>query len=396
MGFSHQLDVEVEEHDSVAGALGPRAGERVDGWSGYHVDSSMITAADGFELRRPFDARSWNLLRRGASITIRIDGTAIMRGFIDRRVKNSKAGTMTISGRDRVGRLVDESAPRINYSAMKILPALQELVSPWFDKVTLSDVRNRTLRVGKGKRLARSQAPAEPTIQIAIRVPRRGVVHPGQTRWQIMHEIASRGSALVYSSADGTEIFFGKPNYAQQPLYLFRRAAPHSPNSSTVDDMTITEDDGDRYSLIVCGGVGGQSDTNYGKNVIDNRGVAFDNPANRRDGVGRDFLYPKRMYMPERDFESYGDASQVAHNEMARRDYKRHLISVEAPLHGQRYGSDEYTLFAPTTIAHVIDEEQQPILDGEYLIVSCAYSGQHDQGETTTMHLVPSGTEILL
>ncbi len=380
MGATHDVDVVVE-------------GITVGGWSGYHIDSSMITPADGFEFRRPFDPRWWNLLRRDARIKVRIDGTQILDGFIEKRVRNTKAGTMSIAGRDRVGRLVDESAPAIDYSGMTILAAMKLLVSPWFDGVTLSDARNRTLRRGKGKRIA---GAAEPVVQIAIRVPRRGVVHPGQTRWQIIHEIASRESLIAYSAADGKEIFIGKPNYNQAPQYRFVHALPGSGNQSTVRDMTITEDDGDRFSLIVCAGVGGQTDTNYGKHVSDNRGVAFDNFANRIDGTGRDFIHPKRMFMPERDFETYGDAQRVAENEKTRRDYKRHVISIEAPFHGQHLGTTEATLFAPNTVARVVDEEQDPILDDDYLIVSCSYSSEHDQGEHTTMHLVPNGTEIIL
>lgn len=380
MGASHVIDVIVE-------------GARIPDWSGYHIESSMITAADQFELRRPFDPMSWHLLRRDAHITVRIDGTAVLDGFIDKRVKASAAGTMTISGRDRVGRLVDESAPAIDYSGMTLLAALQRLVSPWFERVTLSDARNRTLRKGKGKRLTGDKEPVE---TIAIRVPRRGVVHPGQSRWAIIHEIAARASLLAYSSADGKEIFFGKPNYAQDPQYVFRHIRLGSLAENTVRDLTITEDDGDRFSLIVCGGVGGQTDTNYGTNVTDHRGVSFDNVLNRRDGTGRDFIHPKRLYMPERDYESYGDAQRVADNERARRDYKRHIVSIEADNHGQGAGTADAVLFAPNTIARVIDEDQDPVLDDLYLIVSCSYSSEREQGEYTTMHLVPTGTEIIL
>jgi prophage tail gpP-like protein len=368
-------------------------GAQVEGWTGYHVDSSIITPADSFEMRRAFDAQAWNLLRRDSDIRIEIDGVPILRGFIDKRVRSAKAGTMVISGRDRSGRLVDESAPRIDYSGMTIESAIKELASPWFSRVTLSDARNRTLRRGRGKRVA---GGAEPFVTINIRVPRRGQVHPGEKRWQVMHEIAARANLMVWSSADGNEIFVGKPNQTQAPQYLFVHAATGSKTKATVKDLVITEDDGDRFSLIMCAGVGGQSSTNYGTNVIDNRGVVFDNPFNRIDGTGRDFIHPKRLFLPERDFESYGDAQRVAANDQARRDYKRHVVSVNAGFHGQFLNPDATTLFAPNTVARVIDEEQSPILDDNYLVVSCSYSSDRDQGETTTLHMVPIGTEIIL
>lgn len=381
MGNSHEIRIVTN-------------GAVIGGWTGYHVDSSMITPSDQFELRRPFDAQAWNLLRRDSDVQIEIDGAPIVRGFVEGRQKSSKAGTMRIWGRDRAGRLVDESAPSIDYSGMTILQAFKTLADPWFGTISLSDARNRRIRVGKGKRVA---SGAEPTFTINVRVPRRGAVHPGEKRSQIMHEIAARAQILWWSSADGKEIIVGKPNHNQQPQYEFVHAKTGSTKKGNVKDLTITEDDGDRYSVIMCGGVGGATPHDYGSNVTDRRGVVYDSPFNKIDGTGRDFIHPKRLFLPERDFESYGDASRVAANEQARRDYKRHLISVEAPLHGQFLeNGGPPTLFAPNTVARVIDEEQDPQLDDTYLIVSCAYSSNRDQGETTTMHLVPTGTEIIL
>ena len=381
MGLSHVTRVVVN-------------GAVIDGWTGYHVESSLLTPTDPFSLRRPFDAQAWNLLRRDSDVTIEIDGTAILRGFIDKRYKDSKAGTMEISGRDRAGRLVDESAPRINYTGMTILAALNELVSPWFSQVALSGARDRLLRRGRGKRLS---GGAEPVVDIKLRVPRRGVVHPGMSRWQVIQEIARRSGALAYSSADGREIILGRPNQTQPAQYLFVNAAPgrRVPGTEYVKNLILEEDDGDRYSLLMCAGVGGQSDTNYGTNVIDNRGVVFDNFANRIDGTGRDFIHPKRLFLPEKDFDSYGDAQLVAAQEQVRRDMKRHVVTVEAPLHGQFLDPGRPTLFAPGCVARVIDQDQDPVLDDNYLILSCAYSSNRDQGETTTMHMVPVGTEIL-
>lgn len=383
MGLSHKITVTVNQ-------------VTIDGWTGYHVESSLLTPSDPFSLRRPFNAEAWNLLRRDSDVTIRIDGTPILRGFIDRRAKHSKAGTMEISGRDRAGRLVDESAPGIDYSGMTTIAALKQLIAPWFDQVELDGARDRVLRRGKGKRLA---GGADPVVDITIRVPRRGVVHPGMTRWQVIHEIASRSSCIAYASADGRSIVFGKPNQTQAAQYLFVNAAEGTRRAATqyVTDMEIVEDDGDRFSLLMCAGVGGQSSTNYGRNVIDGRGVAFDNFANRRDGTGRDFIHPKRLFLPEKDFETYGDAQRVANNEQARRDMKRHAVTITAPLHGQfLFPGSPPTLFAPGCMGHVIDEDQAPHMEDDYLILSCAYSSERDQGETTTMHMVPRGTEILL
>jgi prophage tail gpP-like protein len=366
-------------------------GQQVSGWQSGNIESSMITPADSFVMRMPFSLTAWNTLRRDAAIAIKADGVTLLSGFIDKRIKKGRAGVIEISGRDRVGRLVDESAPAIDYSGLTILEAVKRLCSPWFGEITLSDAKNRRLRRGKGRRVASGN---EPVITINVRVPRRGRVHPGETRWHLIHEIASRAGLIAYSSSDGKEFFIGKPNQQQAPQYLFALGKPGSRTKTTVRDMTITEDDGDRFSLIMVAGVGGQSDTNYGKNITDHRGAVFDNPFNRRDGTGRDFIHPKRMFMPERAFDSFADAQRVAEIEQHRRDYKRHVVSIEMPMFGQFLGTSEATLFAPDTVARVIDEELE--IDDKYIVVSCSYSFDRDNADTTTMHCVPVGTEIVL
>lgn len=366
-------------------------GQQFGGFISGNIESSMITAADKFVLRLPSSELAWRSLRRDARITIKADGTTLLDGFIERREFDGKAGVITISGRDRVGRLVDESAPAINYTGMTILDAVRRLASPWFDEVTLSDARNRRLRRGKGRRAASGN---EPVVTINVRVPRRGNVHPGETRWHLIHEIVSRAGLICYSSSDGLELFIGKPNRNQDVQYLFALGVAGGQIETTVRDLKIIEDDGDRFSLYLVAGVGGQTDTNYGRNVTDNRGVAFDNPFNRIDGTGRDFIHPKRMFLPERAFDSYGDAEQVAKNEKDRRDYHRHGVSIEMAGFGQYLGTSQATLFAPDTVARVVVEELR--IDEPYLVASASYSFERPGADTTTMHAVPIATEIIL
>jgi prophage tail gpP-like protein len=366
-------------------------GQQVSGWQSGTIESSLITPADSFTLRMPFSLSAWLTMRIDARITIKADGVTLLDGFIDKRIRKGRSGVLEVSGRDRVGRLVDESAPAVNYTGMTIVEAIKRLMSPWFSEISLSNAKNRRVRRGKGRRVASGN---EPVITINVRVPRRGNVHPGETRWHLIHEIASRAGLIVYSSSDGKELIVGKPNRTQTPQYMFSLAKPGSPMRTTVRDLTITEDSGDRFSMYLCAGVGGQGDTNYGKNITDNRGVAFDNVFNRRDGTGRDFLRPKRMFLPERAFDSYGDAANVARLEQNRRDMKRHAISIEAVGFGQDIGGNEPTLFAPDTVARVVDEEVG--IDELYLVVSCSYSFARDTADTTTLHLLPVATEIVL
>lgn len=367
-------------------------GQEVKDWQSGSIESSLITPADAFVLRIPASLRTWNTLRRDSRISILIDGTIQLDGFIDKRRRTAPGGVIEISGRDRVGRLADESAPAIDYSGLLILEAARRLCSPWFapQDIVIANDKNRRLRRGKGRRVAGGK---EPVVTINIRVPRRGAVHPGETRWQVLKEILSRAGLLGYASCDGKQFIIGQANQTQEPQYTFTLGAPGSATPSNIRELTIVEDDGDRFSAYICGGVGGQSDTNYGKNVIQN-GAAFDNPFNRIDGTGRDFIHPKRMYLPERAFDSYHDADRVAALEKNRRDYKRHLATFKMADMGQNQTPGEITFFAPDTVTRLIDEEYE--VDDKYVVVSCSFNFSHDEGDWTTVHAVPVGTEIII
>jgi prophage tail gpP-like protein len=371
-------------------------GQEVGDFESGSVESSIITPADKFVLRMPYSQTADRTFRRDAHITILADGVVLIDGFVDKRKKLSSRGMgakFEVSGRDRVGRLVDESAPAVSYDGMTVLEAVRRLASPWFspDQVVIDNARNRRVRRGKGRRVA---APAEPVVTFNVRVPRRGQVHPGETRWHLIHEILSRAGMVGWSSSDGRELFIGVANQEQAPQYLFVQGGPDSRLQTTVREMTWEEDDGDRYSLYLCAGVGGQGDTNFGPNVTDQRGRAFDNPFDKIDGTGRDFIHPKRMFLPERAYDSFADATRVAELEMKRRDMKRHTMSVEMDTFGQDLGSGEPTLFTTDTIGHVIDEEAG--IDDLYYLISCTYSFVRQGGETTLIHMVPQGTEIVI
>lgn len=367
-------------------------GRQIDGWEDYDITSSMIQPSDSFSMRRPFDPEAWNELRVDSKVRIQIDGVSVLDGFVDRRKKRSKDHSIEIGGRDRAGRLVQESAPAVNYQGLEISEAIRRLASPWFGVVTLSDARNRKLRTGKGRKVPTGNEP----IVVRRRSPNGGKVQPGQSRWSVIEEIVSQAGLIAWSSADGKEIVVGRPNYSQAPQFVVRVARPGSGAQTTCKELDYEEDCGDRYSMIAVVGSGGGTEADYGKNVTSRRGVVFDDPSNRLDGTGRDFLHPKRLLMPERNFDSNNDADEIAQREQARRDFRRVTVTATMPFHGQFVSTGAPTIFAPNTIASVIDEEMEPRLDDDYLIYQCTYRGSRSDGSTTMLEMVPSGTEIVL
>ena len=84
-------------------------GQEIDGWASATIESDLLTPADAFTLMRGYDTRAYKLLRLDADILILIDGAPMMRGFVETRRGNWQG--FTISGKDRIGRMVAESAP---------------------------------------------------------------------------------------------------------------------------------------------------------------------------------------------------------------------------------------------------------------------------------------------
>lgn len=375
-------------------------GYEITDWIDYQIDNSMVEPSDSFSMTRAFDSDVWKKLPLDARIRVFCDGSPMLDGFIDRRKKHSKESTIEIGGRDRAGRLVQESAPSISYNGLEMSEAVRRLADPWFKTITLSDARDRSLRRGKGFKVTGGTEPI-----FIHKVANEGRVHPGQTRWQVIEEILSAAGLICWSSGDGKELFIGRPNNDQPWQYHFRLCKVGDPWPSTVKELDYQEDIGDGYSVIAVVGNGGGTTSDFGESVSSRRAMVFDNAVSDGrggwssptvDGTGKDFKYPKRLLMPERNFDSNHDALLIAQREQARRNFKRRTITVTMPNHGQFVTTGNPTLFTPNTIAWVQDLEIDPAIDGMFMIYACTYHGSRNDGEVTVLQMVPKGTEIVL
>src|SRR5690348_14169268 len=87
--------------------------EIIDGWLDYEILNSMVEPADGFKLAMPFDKEAWKLCRLDQEVKVFVDKTIVLEGFIDDRVRSTREGKIEITGRDKAGRLVNESIPNV-------------------------------------------------------------------------------------------------------------------------------------------------------------------------------------------------------------------------------------------------------------------------------------------
>jgi prophage tail gpP-like protein len=365
-------------------------GKQVTGWTEYQIDTGLLDPADTFSLSLPItkDARiAWDTVRPDRLARILIDGTARITGFIDEANGQIGEGAIHVSGRCKAGRLVQTSAPAVNYDGLTLFGFLAELAKPEFAKVTPSNARNRKLLRGRGH-----HASSRDAVFLDARSSKR--IEPGQMRWEVMEDLCKQAGYTMWSSGDGAELVVGQPDYSQEVQFHFFNAAHGSgrADATNVKDLGVRRSTADRYSRILVLGSGAGTDANYGLAVAARAGEWKDNAATAQ-GDGADFSAPKVLVISDQDVKSAAEAKHRAELEAASRNLHREVLMVTAALHGQRVaGARDFTLFTPDTMAYVEDEVLG--IKGTYLIASCSYRSSRNDGETTVMELFPKGTVI--
>jgi prophage tail gpP-like protein len=362
-------------------------GEVIDNWSEYDIQCSMVEPADGFSMTRPLTRKAWELCRPDAEVQVLIDETPMLTGYIDTRRRAFRDGTLSIEGRDKAGRLVQESIPDPSgFDGLMLAELVQKIASPWYSRVELSDTRNRAVRRGKGKKAAVGSEPAILTVT-GMNEDSSGRVDPGETRWNLIEQLLSTVQLMCWASVDGRSLIIGKPNYKQAPQYLFRAGFEVN---ATVKDWILVETIADSFSEIEVHGTStGDEDNEAGAVLCSGR--AFDGPL--AGGVGRNFLRPKRLVMSQTSLNSNAEAELVAKREIIRRNFKSRTLQVSCGGHGQIIGSSgPPTIFAQNTMARCIDEDLQT--DEQWLLYATRFRSAR-QDETTEIMLIPSGTEFV-
>ncbi len=337
--------------------------KELSGWTSYQIDIGLDQPADAFTLRGPLTPERHEAVALDADVQVTIDGRPVVTGLIDDI--ETPADELVITGRDKVGRLVDESAPFTRFSRLTIRDLALALAKPHFDAITFANARNRLLIGGKQLR------GQEPPVFNRTDDPRK--VSIGASKWDALAEVLDRAELLAWSSADGRELFVGKPNMSQGARYAFRLG-----KSATCSDINIRRSVRDRYEEVT---VFASSPVARGSNAY---GVNTRRTATVRDDSG-DFRRPKRMVLVE-DARSIAEAKALARAAKAERDASALVVTVQAWRHGQ--GGQ---LYAPDTVADVKHPKagfRQPMY-----ITRVTYNGTRGD-ESATVQLVPLGTRL--
>jgi prophage tail gpP-like protein len=368
-------------------------GYTIERWLRYVIRTDMLAPADDFDLEiGPVTQELYELVPPDSAIEVFIDGTKILTGFIDerRRVGGRQGSTLQITGRDRGGRLVDESMPLTSFSGMDLESLANVAIGLWFPEVTFSNAANRDLV--RGRRGRKASPNSEPAIVFdRSKAPKK--VEPGETRWQTLLNWLEPAKLLGWSTAAGDAFVIGLPNYDQEPQFAFFCPKKSSKRASlgNVLDWEIVESVADRYSEITVTGTCRGDATNYSRNLLKNTGVAQNGTG--LHGTGADFEHSKQLILADDAVKSVSDADDRAEREMAVRDASAEVISVTLPGHGQRHKrTSEPTLYAFDTVCTFEDEEIS--LEGRYLIAAVEFRCGRDEAEVSTLTLVPEGTVL--
>ena len=382
-------------------------GQEVKDPISYSFEESILDLANPFELTLPLSREAFDLCQPDRTIQILIDGVPKLNGYIDERELPEDAETITITGRDRSGRLVDDCAPGINFSGLGIIDITTKLVQPWGFTPVFDNARNRRISLGRGAKAKRGTLASvlggkTQRFQGGLRVLRGPdealrlnskvgtQISPGQTRAQVLTTLAVQAGYLIWMSVDGKEIVVGEPDYDQETQFSLVMPSSKPGPESTVQGLGWRDSTGDRYSHVIVLGSGAGTDANYGSGPSARRGDAYNNPDDP-DGVGLDFTAPKRLILV-RSIRDPADAQEEAEREMARRDAHAQVATVRAAGHGQIFSGTAPTLFAPDTLALVLDDRIGR--GGIYAITKCVFKSDRRGAEETLLTLVKSGSVL--
>ena len=86
----------------------------------YEIAADMLDPVDAISLVVPWSPDVWALTKPDNSVAVWIDDQCVFSGVIDDQDRDvSREGsTVSIAARDRMGRMVDESAPLISLAGL--------------------------------------------------------------------------------------------------------------------------------------------------------------------------------------------------------------------------------------------------------------------------------------
>lgn len=216
-------------------------GQAHSNWERYSIDSNLMIAADAFDVslsqnRAPLP----DYLREGAAVLVQIDGQTVMTGFVD-DVDDGITRTDTplaIRGRDKVGQLVDCSAPIFSSRQIGLDEVAAKIAAPF--GITKVRIANKK----KFERVA---------------------VEPGETAWDMLERAAEANGLFPWLDPDGT-LVVGGADYSQPiAAHLYLNTDGSGGNIESINRIRTING---RYSEVTILGQSHGTETEDGEHAI--------------------------------------------------------------------------------------------------------------------------------
>ena len=386
----------------------------IDVWSRYQVTLTMLGAGQPWSFvfwRSTVADTTWQALARQAKLLARvqlsIDGAPQLSGYLeelDRGTSEDRNAGMTaaIGGRDLAGLAMDfDASPRTAFRGVQLQQALSDAFSAFGVPV----------RVTEAAAAREIQTRGRPGAHGAARSPRRkhvDIMRPkaGETVWTYAQSIVKRLGYLMWiaPTTDGSiGLVVDVPDYAQVPLWTFRRTIGHGTFGSTGNILMGRE----VFSIKgVPTDVSVYTGTARGNGLSARAKYSGANPKLFDRAITRGFV---SSYLPVlakhvRSGRSRDVTAATKEHERiiadAMTSFRRYRLRVQG--HGQLVNG-VMRLYAVNTMANVLDEyliddEGQPLREA-MLVTDVEFVGSRGSGESagqyTNITLAPKNSIVV-
>lgn len=194
-------------------------------WLSYEIDSDLLTPADAWSMRLGGGKPLPDVIQPGADAVIRVGSDTVMVGVVDEVIEqlDKHNHSISLSGRDMAGQLLDCSAPVFN----ELQVSLSRIVKAICDPLKITNRR----------------------IDAAATQTRHKVsTTPGQTAWEVLQNAAEANGLWPWFDPSG-QLILGRPDVpkdAAATLTLSR----DNPAQNNVLSATFTRSLQDVYSEV--------------------------------------------------------------------------------------------------------------------------------------------------
>lgn len=323
------------------------------GWQRYEIDSSLLLAADAWNVSlSAYELDVPAALRPGVPVKVRLGGETVLDGLIDDVEHQAGRGEhrLQLTGRDGAGVLVDCSAPIFTQQQMTLQQIIDRVVKKLLPQVRYS--------IDAERQLLRDRVSTE----------------PGDTAWDMLQRAAEANGLWPWFEPDGS-LVVGGPRYDTEPVgtLVLRRDGRGNNVLALAERRSIAE----RYSeLTVLGqssAIGDHAGRHNVKAVLHDKGVTTNRP---------------RIVM---DHEATNEAIAAARGSKIISDGRLRSYELRATVAGHRAPNGK--LWAAGQRVRVLSEPHG--LDGIYFVIARRIAGDRARGQTTDLTLKEDGAWAL-